>query len=423
MADEAAVLDSPEIQESAPVETESTPVDTSTDAPADGADESTESEAPATEDGQPATGEQKLIDGNRLSDAFKARLEQIKAEDPKLAAQLNSAVRSADAWSRAFPGGLKEAAQFKQTVEQVGGAEGIQQLQSVQREFAELDELYDAGDPKFVEKISEASPEAFAKVAPAVFEKYLQVHPEGWTNYVSKVFVADMQTQGIPLQLERLQDFIADNPKAMAVWGKLAEYVNRINGFATKAVTGGPKNPGAPTPDAKVQELTERENTLTRTEWSTAANQNRMGVFNAEFTRLTNGRKISEDQTATIKELYVSRLQAAIKRTPDFNKNCDRYFVNKDKAGYLKYIGSLYKAEIPKALAAAVNAILPGKPGPAKPAASPAAPKPGQPAQVQRGAKLVAARPKEIDVTRTTPTMISQGKAVLPDGTLVQWNR
>jgi hypothetical protein len=409
----------------APVETaDETSVDTGIDesteeAPVDGAESTEEAEPVET-----STETGPIIDGKRLSEGAKATLAEIKAKDPKLAAQIKSALFSADALRRQLPGGLKEVATLRQQIEEIGGPDGIQALKAEQQEWNALDQQFAAGDPKFVDNIAEGSPESFVALAPAVFAKYAELNQEGYSAYVSKVFVADMQAEGIPLALERLQDFIGDNPKAMEIWQKIAGYVNRVNGMAQKPVNS-PVKPGNAAPDDRERQLTEREESLTRTEWKGATDSERMNVFNSEFARLTAGRKISDVQKAAIKELYASRLMAAARKTQNFNSNIDRYFSSRDRAGYLRYMGSFYKQEIPKALRSAIDSVMPSKPGPA--ARPPVAAAPVSAGKPATGFAWVASAPSASSVDMTHPFNTqanwSAGKAVLKNGSKVTWKK
>jgi hypothetical protein len=370
--------------------------------------------------------ESPIVDGKRLSEAAKATLAEIKAKDPRLAAQIKSALFSADAMKRALPGGLKEVTEIRRQIEELGGNEGIQVLRTSAQELQAIDKQLTEGDPRLIEKIAAESPEAFATMAPAAFAKFSQTHPEAYSAYVSKVFVSDMMQEGIPLALERLQDFIGENPKAQELWNKIAGYVNRVNTFAQKPVNA-PAKPKEAQPDDRERQLTEREQNLTRTEWRGSADAERLKVFNSEFARLTAGRKLTDTQAAAVKELYVSRLLKGLRAAPNFNQNIDRFFASKDQAGYLRYIGSIYKQEIPKALRGAVDAVLPSKPGP-KPAATSAqaTAKPGtaaaNPANGYAWTPSAPAKDK-IDFRSTSADMIRQGKAVLLDGKKVQWKK
>lgn len=427
MPEEAAVLD-------APLDTAAPPDDTTIDTSAEnggGSEGADTAETPAEGGGElppaAAAGADTglVIDGKRLSASAKATLEEIKAKDPRLAAQIKSALFSADALKRALPGGLKEVGELRQSIEELGGPEGIARIREEQAEWNALDQQFVSGDPRFVENIAASSPEAFLKLAPAVFQKFAELNSEGYSAYVSQVFVSDMQQEGIPLALERLQDFIGDNPRAMEVWKKLAGYVNRVAGLAAKPVN--PPAKAQQQDDGRERSLAEREQALTRNDWRGAADAERLKSFSSEYARLTQGRKVTETQKAAIQELYVSRLGAALRKVQNFNSNIDRYFANKDREGYLRYISSIYKQEIPKALRSAVESVLPGKPGPAatRVAANTAQSGKATAAAAASGYAWTAAPPDKhtIDVNRTTMDMIREGRAVLIGGKKVQWKR
>jgi len=430
MLEDAAVTDAP-LAAAADAPALDTPAVDTPDTGAPEAGEEPAAETPAAPDAErPAAAAEgaasAIVDGKRLSEAAKATLAEIKARDPRLAAQIKSALFEQDALRRAVPGGLKEVSELRTTLETLGGKEGIARLEAERAEWTALDEQYIRGDARFIESIATTNPEAFQKLAPAAFQKFAELNPEGYAAYMGQVFVADLQQEGIPLALERLQDFISDNPRALEVWKKLAAYVNRVGTFASKSVAPAASKAKPEAADERERAIAEREATLTRTEWRAEADRERLGVYQPEWKRLTEGRKISDDQRAAIEELYVSRLAAALKRNPNFNSTIDRYFQAKDRAAYVRYMASIYKQEIPRALRSAIDSVLPAKPGPAKSAApaQAAAPNaaPGQPASGYTWA--AAAPPKDqIDVTRTTMDMIREGRAVLLGGKRVQWKK
>ena len=392
-----------------------------------------ETETPSTEAETPSE-ETETPEGEKLSaaksegaratgDEVKAMLAEVSAKNPRIANQLKQAWFKAEAIDKAVPGGLREVRQLRQQVEALGGPEGVQRTREELEYFNGLDAAFTAGDPKFIQAMTDTpeGQQAFLQLAPSIMDKFLEMNPDGYGAYVSKVFVADMLQEGVPLALERLGDFIGDNPRAQAIWKQLQGYVNRINGFAQKPVAA-PKKADTPagTPDREKQ-LQEREQNITRQEWRRESDIGRMDTFNSEWTRLSAGRKLSDVQTGAVKELYASRLHSAASKLPGFNENLQRYFDSGDKQGYLRYLTSVYKAEIPKALRAAFEAIVPAKPGPK--AGAPAAPKPGAPAaKPTPGFEFVGARPNpnEIDPIRSQG-LILQGKAVLRSGKKVYW--
>lgn len=424
--DETLVDTTPELD--APIEDttlDTTDTDVSGSESAD-VDTSAEPVAEETDPQAEPVKDEPAINGTKLSAKAKQTLDELHKTDPKLARELKDALYQREAWKQAIPGGIKAYKEIQAQLETVGGFEKIQTLQAEAKEWEALDAQFTAGDPAFVQNIAETSPEAFFKIAPAVFSKFSEVSPDGYSQYIGQVFVADMVANQIPLALERLQDFIADNPKAQGVWKQLADYVNRINGFAQKKVEAPKAKVETPTVDADRQKFEQERTEFTRQQWSTSAHDSHTKTFNDAWTKASNGLKLTSEQTAAVKELYGLRLQAAIKASPDFNKTVEAYFRAGDKEGYLRFISSFYKNNTAKAIQSALNSVAPGKkPGP----------KPGQTATTQAvkpatstatpGFKFVGSMPKgsTIDWTATSRAMLTKGQAVLADGTKVQWKR
>lgn len=411
------VLDAPaeETAVDTSVETESTEGSEATETPTD--------EQQTTQDQLAPRGA--VIDGNKLSEEAKATLEKIKAENPRLAGQIRTALFEADAMKRVFAGGIKEAREIAQFAQEVGGRDGFQAVKGELDEWHAFDQKFIAGDATVVADMVKNMPGSFLKLAPTVFEQYSQMHPDGFSQYVSSIFVSDLVNAGIPLQLERLQDFIGDNPKAQAVWQKLADYVNRVDGMARKKVEA-PKFETAEKPN----DLNDRETALTQREWSSEHNNVRASTFQAEFSRLSAGRKITDDQKQAITELFASRMGKVLSSLSGHKDKVDRFFASKDKNGYLTYMKSTYRQQIPKALASAFDAIVPAKPGPKGAAAgkpngtAPTAGKPNAVAAPQgfvRVGQVPPAKSVRYGPGGTTKEMINQRRAILLDGRRVAW--
>ncbi len=260
---------------------------------------------------------------------------------------------------------------------------------------------------------------------PAALQKFEQLHPEGFQNYMAQVIAGTVGSYGIPLALERLGDFIADNPKAMEQWSKIAGFVKTMGDLAQKQVQM-PKREAA-APDGERAKFESERVAFEREKWKTETAGPQAQVFQSEWARLANGRKVSTEQDLAIRELFESRMNKAI-ASGDHAKNLDRYFAAKDKTGFLRYADKLNKEELPKALRAAFDAIMPARPGPRPNGAPPV--KNGAPARgvpIAQGFTQVAQRPATAEIamndSRNTPKLFQEGKAFLKGGKAVQWQK
>ncbi len=370
--------------------------------------------------------EKPLIDGGKLSAEAKATLDKLKVENPSLARAIQRALFKEAEFGKLAPGGIQEIKALRETVEQLGGETGLQDMQREIAGFRGFDEQYTAGDPKAIDFMTSDAQgrEAFVKLMPVALQKFEQLHPEGFKGYMAQVMEQSMYASGIPLALERLGDFLADNPKAMEQWNKIAGFVKFVGDTSRKQVEA-PKFQQAQ-PDNRAGELEQRESALMRNEWKNETAGEQRAVFQGEWDRLAAGRKLSDPQTAAVKELFESRLNKAL--NGKHSETLEKYFKAKDKSGFLRYASSISKTEVPKALREAFDAVMPGRPGPRPGVAPPV--KNGGPARgtpIAAGFTQLAQRPatNEIDMRHSfnTPSNYQSGRAVLKDGRKVQWAR
>ncbi len=408
-------------------------VDTDVSTPDTGADvgdvESTP-DTPVAEAEQPdpqiSTPELKLIDGGKLSADAKKHLEELKTTNPPLAKALQRALYRGAEIDKVLPGGIKEVQQLRQTIETLGGEHGIKEMQAEVNGFRDFDKHYTAGDPKALEFMTSdpEGREAFLKLIPTALQKYEELHPEGFSNYMAQVIGGTMAQHGIPLALERLSDFIGDNPKAIEQFNKLVGFTRFINDLSSKQVAA-PKFQQA-APDNDRAQFEKERGQFEREKWKNETSSEQKQVFDNEWSRLTAGRKLSEQQTAAIYELFSARFDKSVAKHAE---TLDRYFGAKDKNGFLRFTSQLSKTEVPKALREAFDAIVPAKPGP-RPANGVAPAKNGIPAKgvpIAAGFTQIAKQPATQDIDYrnpfNNPKNFQDGKAVLKDGKKVAWQR
>ena len=380
------------------------------------------------------------VDNGKLSKVAKETIDKLKAENPQLAKAVKCALFAEDRLRRELPGGFKDLAGLREKIEQLGGDEGIQNIQGELNGWKEFDAQYTAGDPKVLEFLTE-TPEAqaaFLKIAPAAFEKFREAHPDGYSAYVSQVFMADMQDAQLPMTIQLLGSILgratlteADQAEATKLYTALIGYVNRIGEFAKKQVAA-PTSAAKTGADPRAAELDTREQAIRRTEWSGESGQQHARIFSEAWKRLAAA--VPKEKVALVRRLYpidlkekIAQKQINIDGKPQsFDAAMDRYFKAKQKDGFLRLHDSTFKEVVPLALRSAMaEAGIGARKAPAAPGVGgEPATKPGAPAKPAVGFTPVAAKPNiatEVDRSRTTTAMWQNKQAILNSGKQVTW--
>ncbi len=309
----------------------------------------------------------------------KALYQKAMSLDPELAKGLRKPLFEAEAWRKEVPGGIAEVRQLRDTVERLGGEEGIKGLTAEVEGWQNFDEKYMAGDPEVIEFMlkgfpddpasAEAAQTAFLKLAPSIFGKYAELDSEGFTAYVMQQVQADAYQAGIPLALMRLEDFLmgddATSKAAKALFDQVKGYFTRVDAWAKRPV--GTKTAKAADPtqtsalDKRQKDLDDREAKATRNEWNDEVFRQVDPIYKAEFAKLLGNRKISDNQSKAIHKLFDVEYKEA--RKADLQK-AQAYFKGKDREGFVKYTVNSAKTLIPRVMRGVFESLLPGKPGP-----------------------------------------------------------
>lgn len=299
-------------------------------------------------------------------------------------------------------------------LEEKGGREAIEStFTELQGKAAELDQISEKianGDPSLV---NDLSPETLTRLAPVFLDKYAQADPEGWGAAMSGVMAATIQSNGIPLFLERMEMMLKYNET-----DQLKQSLEMLKGWAgsfqTKAQA--PKT-NTNQPDKK---LTDREQQLNQRESQAFENDMRRDVdsfrspliakeLDGFFKRRPNDSEAKDLATATVRAQVIDRMS----NDAGFQKSLNALMARKDKDGALRLIKSRETAAITE-IAPKVGRTIFGNPGAAQTA------KPGEKAVAQPQAGFLAVdkppRPDLIDRGKTTDAMIMRGQFILKDG-------
>jgi hypothetical protein len=362
-------------------------------------------------------------DGKRFDPRVSAKLAAIKKENPELGTLMARALNKFSELEREFPGGLTEAKELRDKVEELGGIDGIGEKLEGATELSTLADQFMNADPAFVEDMATSSPESFAALAPQVFDKFAEVNPEGFAAYLGRVVFGDMQRNGLPLMMMRLQDLIpGDNAKLKEAFEAVNGYLGGFKSLSEKPMpTAKPKQAAAKPDNAQQEVLAAREQA-----WGTESKQAHDQIVNAQYTRAIGDRKPDTEEKAAIKELVMGRFDKRVRELfPDRDKKRVAFFQRNDKAGYLRYMKTIYDRVLPEVVGNAVNFVMRGKG--AKATTQRVTNTQQRPQNGQNGGganyKPVAKEPGvwEIDYQRTSPAMLKQNRAILQNGTMVSW--
>lgn len=339
--------------------------------------------------------------------------------DPRLERQIKNALFTKDQFEQAVPGGLREVKAMREMIERHGGEQGLESRENTLRGFQHFDEMYVSGDPKALDFMtSDAEGQAaFLKMMPQALSKFQQLDSPAYQGYVAGVFRSTMDAYQLPLALMRLQDFMGDNPRAMEQFNTILKFYNDMGEMAKYK----------PEPKANVQnqdtgrmsDIEAREQKLTRDEWRRETVSSQQQVFAQKWSELAGGRKLTTEQDAAVRELFESRLGKAFRGK--YEERLERYFQAGDKAGFMRMAAEIDRVEVPAALKAAFDAVMPGRPGP-RPGTAPArVSKPN--AQAVKGYTQVDKPPafREVDVRQTSAEDWKRGTAIMKDGRKIQW--
>jgi len=368
----------------------------------------------------------------RLSEATKAELDKIKAENPRLAREMRAALFDRQTLvSKGLT--VKQALETIDAYEAEGGSEAVHQAKEELGQWKQLDEDFQAAKPEFVNDIAAGNPEAFVKLGPVVMSKLAEMAPEVFSHEVSKVFAQDMAASEIPMQLKLLRRAIEDpaNPgKVKPGMEDVTEFYNAVQGYVNK-ITGLAQN--APKQEAKASttqtpEVESREQQLTIREFGAERAAVKDAITKTEFEKNAAGRKLSAEKVSTIQELYESSLNRLVQAIPGHKAKVDRFVAAKDKTGYRKHVEAAIRSKAPEAMAQAFRrAGVGAKPGP-QPVKKPATTAVTKPVTATAGFTRTGTKPdrNQINWQATNSvrrTAADSNKYVMRNGDKLLWQR
>lgn len=347
-----------------------------------------------------------------------AKKEALKAIDPALIGVLRDAQFGSQQLKKEFPGGIKEALQYRDAIKQYGGAEGIRESMEYAKGYDELDSFYVNEPDKFIQKISQNDPEAFERAMTPAIEHFAKTSPEMYQHVMSKVLVNTLNSAQFPEMLQQIYSK-TESPEAKQlleqVWDKIEGYKKLAQNIPEKKV-----NPEF--------EKLEREKTAwqqqKRQDMEKSINgrstQHRDNLIAREIKSYADWGTLDEDRKEAVVREVKARTAKIANSDPDFRRQRDRYLENGDSEGAAKLERDFLDTHIPQ-IAPKVAKLFWSNP--VKQVQKTDKPGTNGTKPADKGFQLLKSAPdsNKIDKRATTRDMVMANKAVLIGGQKVQW--
>jgi hypothetical protein len=230
--------------------------------------------------------------------------------------------------TKAIPGGVNAAIQLAQDVEEMGGLEGVQQLQEEVATHRADGQLFENDQRKWVEQAFTESPEHALKAFGHSLAYIAEHYPDDYSYHMAQVIISDLKSSSPVGKLHRFLLSQEDNAEAQQLAKELADYYHSREDAAKTA----PEKK----PDAQSKALTDRETTIKKQEMDLRYKQVNNEAFPALKSEVTkvlrseakaNGLdldRLSKEYPAEwrnmLNEIHQDIMRAAIKDTRFLNK-------------------------------------------------------------------------------------------------------
>jgi hypothetical protein len=223
------------------------------DTKAEGVDSAVKTEA-GKEKTATAAKDEALPGDEKTPQEIRRVLKAIKDADPKNAAavkQLHGAFERYNAFKEIYPT-VQEAQEAKQFIENIGGYDGFEQLQTTLKSVEESDQLLYAGDGKLIDDIyeqmkGENKQDSFGKLASPFLDKLKEVDKKAYYNTLTPHYVASLEASHLPQVLSALTAALGKGDEAGLAQAK--ELVADMDGWFKSLKGEAEKSKQGPTPE------------------------------------------------------------------------------------------------------------------------------------------------------------------------------
>lgn len=277
----------------------------------EGADDAVDGEADAT--GQDNESDSAQRDGRMLPDAVKKGLNKLRETDPKLASELRKAYFESTDFKKLFRSPA-EARLAKDTIDGLGGEEGIASMQKEVSDYAQELRHFAEGNPQAVEDLARDYPQGLVKLTPAALDKMRGIDPVAYDRTIARHMISTLRDKRVIGLLDRVQELIEDGKQIPA-----KEHVEQIRQWLREVEQFGTAKPQNE-PDPRAKEIEERERGIQTKEQeffnrqvATASLQDMDRVMTRHLQPFVKDRKLSTEQIKDLKGGIRGRIADSLK--------------------------------------------------------------------------------------------------------------
>lgn len=383
-------------------------------------------------------------DGREVADAaLKKAIIEIAKTDKAAARATRDAYFSNQAVLKEFPEAksigdvLREIRAAKNTIESLGGDQGITELQEEVTDYRNEIAQFASGDPKLIEELYEANPESTALMTANALAVLEGKDKKIFDNVILPALVKRLEEVGLNKYLVRIADFIKEG-KGQEAYDAVAEvgkWLTDVNEAAKKAIDGrGKRDPRQDELDRRRQELDTQSKQLFERSIATEVNRRNNSSLSRVVEPLFKTLKLTPEGRREFINGLQSRIWAAMKADKTFQRQARGIMEKGDQDRAAQFIAQKFEELAPEMFRKHRNALYPNigtgatKPGPAKPAGAGNGAAAGKPAGAATGAKVgykPGTKPnrEDVDWSKTSDTQWISGKGItLRDGRVINLN-
>lgn len=397
---------------------------TDIDAGEDSSDDAdTDVDADGTEDDDAVAGDEDpaapLADGRKMPDSIKKAIASLKPTNPEAAKEIKGLFFANQEYRTVFPKPA-DAVEAKTLIEEIGGREGIQQIQEEREEWNQIDKSFAEGSADFVKQIAESNPEAFQKTAAHVINEFASRSPEQYGYYANSVaYNTVLREPGVEQGLQALTQLHSQLAEAPWAQQAIASVVNGIVGLKDKAAAFEAKRSSVDPERQKFQQEKTQFETERRANFENGIAEKAESYLKEkmqpELTRVIAGRKVDPEAMKGYQKMVDSEVQRMLGEVPGFADKLEAHYRTGDQKKSIDYIQAQYNRILPQA----VKVIEPFLRNIGRPAAQ-QVDKSGNPVARPAAAGEVVLKEmperNQIDWSKTTTADVMMGKAVLING-------